>query len=188
MAVADYDTVVVNSNSNYINVTANDSDPDGDLLTNSVVIVQEPQTNASVSVDNDGIINYVPELDYIGDDYLIYEISDSRGNTDRDTLFIYVMPEIIATEGFSPDGDGINETFYIKGIEDYPKNEVYIYNRWGNLVYHTRDYKNDINNWDGRSESKTTIGNRRLPIGTYFYVIYIDGVAKPIKGFVFLKY
>jgi len=188
VAVADYDTVKVNSIDNQINLAENDSDIDGDLDKSSIVVLQNTQTQADLQVFSDGTINYTPEQNFIGDDFFIYEISDTKGNKDADTVFIYVMPEIETTDGFSPNNDGINETFYIKGIEDYPDNEVFIYNRWGNLVFHTSNYKNDINAWDGRSQSKINLGKRKLPIGSYFYVIYIHGVKKPVKGFVFLKY
>ena len=83
---------------------------------------------------------------------------------------------------FSPNGDGINETFVIDNIDDvlcYPENTVEIYNRWGILVFETKNYNNSTNAFDGTSHGRTTISQSSgLPTGTYYYILYytsIDG-------------
>jgi gliding motility-associated-like protein len=68
--------------------------------------------------------------------------------------------------GFTPNGDGFNDFYVIKGIQGYPGNKVNIFNRWGNLVFSTQDYQN---NWDGLSND----GNL-LPDGTYFIVVDLN--------------
>ena len=85
--------------------------------------------------------------------------------------------------GFTPDGDGINDVFEIVGIEKYPNNELIIYNRWGNVVFQTVNYQN---NWSGNSISTLNIVNEELPTGTYFYIFdtKTNGV---IKGYVYLR-
>jgi gliding motility-associated-like protein len=64
-------------------------------------------------------------------------------------------------EGFSPDGDPFNETWQIPCIEG-EKNNVYVYNRWGQLLFEKEDY---MGTWNGTAEDKP------LPDGTYYYVI-----------------
>ena len=64
---------------------------------------------------------------------------------------------------FSPNNDQHNNTFYIEGIEGFPRSSIAIYNRWGNLVYENANYKGG---WDGR------MGTELLAEGTYFYVFY----------------
>jgi len=54
-------------------------------------------------------------------------------------------PKLIIPNVFTPNGDGQNDVFYIKGLEAYPQSELLIYNRWGNLVYQNSDYQNDWN-------------------------------------------
>jgi gliding motility-associated-like protein len=54
---------------------------------------------------------------------------------------------------FTPNGDGKNDKFTILGINRYPGSELTIYNRWGNVVYQSKDYKND---WDGRGLNEAT--------------------------------
>ena len=72
------------------------------------------------------------------------------------------LVDLFIPDGFSPNGDGINDNFEITHPISL-KIEFEVYNRWGNLVYKSSDYQN---NWDGRG-----IGNlfgQELPAGTYY--------------------
>jgi gliding motility-associated-like protein/uncharacterized repeat protein (TIGR01451 family) len=89
---------------------------------------------------------------------------------------------ILVHNAFSPNGDGINESFIIDNIDDvlcYPDNTVEIYNRWGVLVFETKGYNNTSKVFKGISEGRTTISQSSgLPSGTYFYILnytFIDG-------------
>jgi gliding motility-associated-like protein len=69
----------------------------------------------------------------------------------------------------TPEGDGKNEEFVIKCLSRFNDNTLEIYNRWGQLVYHTEDY-NDDNLWRG-----TTMNGSDVPDGVYYYVFnYFD--------------
>jgi gliding motility-associated-like protein len=87
-------------------------------------------------------------------------------------------------EGFSPNGDGINDLFVIAGVENYPTLSVNIYNRWGSLVFEASPY---LNNWNGKSNSGVTIGGDDLPIGTYFYIIDLGNGSPILKGTIYLN-
>ncbi|MDF3026439.1 MAG: outer rane adhesin like protein [Fluviicola sp.] len=92
---------------------------------------------------------------------------------------------IVIPNAFTPDGDGINEVWVIEGIENYPDNEVMIYNRWGNLVYSADKY---LNTWGGTSDSNLNVGGEELPTGTYYYVIDTkDETAGVLKGYVYIQ-
>jgi gliding motility-associated-like protein len=67
------------------------------------------------------------------------------------------------TQIFSPNGDGLNETWYIDDIEEYPNADVTVFNRWGSVVYQTQQYQND---WPG-----TWQNGEPLPVATYYFVI-----------------
>ncbi|PRZ22001.1 T9SS type B sorting domain-containing protein, partial [Flavobacterium granuli] len=86
---------------------------------------------------------------------------------------------------FTPNNDGINDSFEIDNIEDvecYPENTVEIYNRWGVLVFETKNYNNTTNNFNGISRGRTTISQSSgLPTGTYYYILNytsVDTVGK----------
>lgn len=87
-------------------------------------------------------------------------------------------------EGFSPNGDGINDLFVIRGISSYPDNKFIIFNRWGNKVFEAKSYEN---NWDGTSSEGLTVGGNALPVGTYFYIFDLGDGSKVIKGTIYLN-
>ncbi|WP_289060843.1 gliding motility-associated C-terminal domain-containing protein [uncultured Zobellia sp.] len=91
--------------------------------------------------------------------------------------------------GFSPDGDGINEYWYIDNIEYYPENVVMIYNRWGDAVFQINNYDNNSNIFRGDANLKTKMGAGKLPAGTYFFHIQIQGetILKKTTGYVVIK-
>ncbi|TBX64658.1 gliding motility-associated C-terminal domain-containing protein, partial [Flavobacterium silvisoli] len=85
---------------------------------------------------------------------------------------------------FTPNGDGINEYFNIEFIDQpcHQPNSVEIYNRWGVLVYETKNYDNNTRKFTGVSEGRSTISKSdELPTGTYFYILqYSDGNGNTI--------
>jgi len=88
--VAKLDTVVVQKNSkdNKISVLSNDFDRDGNMITDSIEVLSDPQ-NGTVEVVK-GMIKYTPNKDFSGKDYLVYQIFDSDGLNDKDSLLIDV--------------------------------------------------------------------------------------------------
>ncbi|QED38842.1 gliding motility-associated C-terminal domain-containing protein [Antarcticibacterium arcticum] len=89
-------------------------------------------------------------------------------------------------EGFSPNGDNINDRFVIPDIaEDYPNYTIEIFNRWGNVVFKGNARTPD---WDGVSNQSTTLGDKVLPAGVYFYILnYNDGQTSPVQGKLYLS-
>ncbi len=84
----------------------------------------------------------------------------------------------------SPNGDGLNDTFIIQGIAQFPNNELFIFNRWGVEVYRKKGYNNT---WGGISEGRTTIAKGEdLPVGTYYYVLKIEG-QKDQAGYLYIN-
>jgi gliding motility-associated-like protein len=87
-------------------------------------------------------------------------------------------------EGFSPNADGINDLFVIRGIDRYPNNKIIFFNRWGNKVFDANPYKNT---WDGKATKGYRFGADELPIGTYFYVLDLGDSSPIIKGTIYLN-
>ena len=99
------------------------------------------------------------------------------------------QPLVESKYGFSPNGDGVNDFWEIKGIENSPQNTVNIYNRWGDLVFSITNYNNQENVFRGEANKLTKVGASTLPSGTYFFEIKITGThnLKKLKGFLVLK-
>ena len=84
-------------------------------------------------------------------------------------LLVRNCPPIIYN-AVSVNGDGLNDTFHIDGLRDIFVNfKLYIYNRWGRLVW-TGD--NSVADWDGYV--KDGVGSTQAPDGTYFYVLHLN--------------
>lgn len=80
---------------------------------------------------------------------------------------------------FSPNGDGANDLFVVKGLDAYPTNKIVIINRWGNEVFSQMNYQNT---WNGTSN-----GGKELPDGTYFVILEIQGANLVLKGYVDMR-
>jgi gliding motility-associated-like protein len=74
---------------------------------------------------------------------------------------------------FSPNGDGINDTWVIDRIENYPDAQIFIYDKTGKLLY--KSSHNYMNDWNG------TYNNRPLPLDSYFFIIDLTKYNKGIK-------
>jgi gliding motility-associated-like protein len=121
--------------------------------------------------------------------YAAYQSTSGCESATRLPVIVTLDPcdEIAIPDGFSPNGDGVNDAFVIKNLaERYPKFKLEIYNRYGNVLY-----KGDINtpNWDGTtSESGIKFGSDTLPVGVYFYILqYNDGVLDDKQGRLYLS-
>ena len=91
-------------------------------------------------------------------------ITTPAGCTNTDDVVVTVIPYCVKPlNAFSPNGDGINDKWVVTGGGSCTKNiRVLIFNRYGNKVYESADYKND---WGGTYKGKP------LPDGTYYYTI-----------------
>ena len=76
----------------------------------------------------------------------------------------------------TPNNDGYNDTWKIKNIELFPDAEVFVYSRWGKLVFKTRNIA--ANPWDGTSDGKL------LPTDSYHYTLHLNDGSSPRSGVV----
>lgn len=98
-------------------------------------------------------------------DYTII-ITDANGCR-ADSTFTLTEPSVIEwMTGLTPNGDGFNDIYFIRGLEKYRSNEFKVFNRWGNIVYEKSNYNQ---NWAGQNSD-----GEPLPDGTYF-VIFTSG-------------
>jgi len=75
-------------------------------------------------------------------------VTTPRGCTATTQFVVNVFLKMLIPDAFSPNNDGINDTWVIRGLEEYPDLQVEIYNRWGGLLFASQGYAQP---WDGRS-------------------------------------
>lgn len=100
-------------------------------------------------------------------------VETKEGCVFTDDITITVLPFVSIPNTFTPNRDGINDTWMIENISSYPNCKVQIFNQWGNLVFRSDGYKAP---WDGSQNGQ------ELPLATYYYVIQLDKDEKPMTG------
>ncbi|MCX2576159.1 gliding motility-associated C-terminal domain-containing protein [Pedobacter sandarakinus] len=106
----------------------------------------------------------------------------------------FQSPNVVLTQGFlqpflmvqnttdvtivnnilTPNADGKNDFFVVKGLENHPKNKLTIFDRGGRTLFITENYQN---NWDGYFNGNPLIED------TYYYMLDL-GVDGTVKGFI----
>lgn len=95
--------------------------------------------------------------------------------------------EVIIPEGFSPNNDGINDTFRIVNIEQYPNFELTVFNRNGNSIYETRG--SNYEEFAGIANKGILASDGLVPVGTYFYVVkFNDPLVEDVASWVYINY
>ncbi|HAF27616.1 MAG TPA: hypothetical protein DCG75_01075 [Bacteroidales bacterium] len=131
---------------------------------------------------NDSVITFTNLDDELGNRVLVLWKVEKRECPDTTLMTSIKLDEIFEPNGFTPNGDGVNDYLIFNGIEKFPNNELIIYNRWGAEVFSQPNYSNE-NGWNGKNNS----GND-LPEDTYFYVFTVDNdPGETRKGFIVLK-
>lgn len=97
-------------------------------------------------------------------------VISNHGCKDTIVINIEVQYPIVIPNIITPNNDNINEFLEFKNLLYYKNNKIWIYNRWGKLLYHSDDYKN---NWTGKDYSD----------GTYYFVLEVPDKKKTFKGY-----
>lgn len=144
-----------------------DSDDDDDGIETIDEDLNQNGNYADDDSDNDGIPNYLdPDLGALEEEIEVFNV-------------------------ITPNGDGIHDVLRISGLENYPNNTLKIFNRWGVSVYNTRAYDTEGNVFDGTSEGRVTVDqDRKLPVGTYFYILDYqlpNGDNKTMSGYLYIN-
>jgi len=148
--------------------------------------------NGVVTVTEGGVIEFIPDYQYVGEVSIPYVIVDSDGATATANEIITIILEdecLNVYKEFSPDNDGINDYLHINCIEEYKDtNSVEIFNRWGNTVYKASGYDNETVKFIGESNGRATLNiSEQLPVGTYFYVINLGDGSDILKGWIYVN-
>ncbi|WP_338870731.1 gliding motility-associated C-terminal domain-containing protein [Spirosoma sp. SC4-14] len=121
------------------------------------------------TIANPTVTNIINDITYTID------VKNSSGCEARDTIHITVYERIWIPDAFTPNGDGMNDVFQLPGIEAFPEAVVTIFNRWGEVVFRSRnDYLKKP--FDG------TLNGTELPTGVYPFILRPIPGKPPIQG------
>lgn len=116
-----------------------------------------------------------PAINGIDDILLTLTVTGVGGCKDDDQVFIKVLKFPSIPNIFSPNGDGVHDRWVIDYLNTYPGSTVDIYNRYGQLIFHSDGYAMP---WDG------TVGGKPVPVGTYYYIVNPKNGRKIMSGYV----
>lgn len=101
----------------------------------------------------------------------------ANGVCPSDTGVVRIFYDMLTIpNAFTPNGDGVNDEFKIKGFELYSDARITVLDRWGEVIYFT-DQPNEA--WDGKYKGKDVVDD------TYFYIIFIN--EKEYTGYIELR-
>ena len=108
----------------------------------------------------------------------VLQVQSNKGcATATDTVLVKVYKKLFIPNAFTPNNDGINDTWFIETLQAYPNAEVKVFNRFGQLVFDNHGVNKP---WDG------TFKGAQLPPGAYAYIIDLKNNTQLIKGVVFI--
>ena len=178
----------------------------GNVLENDTLggaSITDPTQVTITLVDNGGLVGVsfapngevtVPQGAPAGTYKVRYNLCMSQQSSVCDdavvTIVVSKEDPIEIYNGISTNGDGKNDGFRIEGIENYRKNTLKIFNRWGVLVYQKEGYTNS-DPFTGYSNGRSTIeSGKKLPQGTYYYILEYENSNNQTQtksGWLYLK-
>jgi gliding motility-associated-like protein len=171
-------TVVIDG---YPNLNAG---PDVYMLQGSSVVLNPIITGAGSNIQylwtgpnlsNNTVKN--PIASPLNDQEYIIKVTNGLGCSAQDTMMVKLYRPPVFPNAFSPNGDGINDTWQVTNLSTYAEAKVQVFNRQGQVVFSSVGYNKA---WDG------TVNGKALPVGVYYYVINLGVVPQPLTGWITL--
>jgi gliding motility-associated-like protein len=152
----------------------------------SITVEQEPSFGNFEDLGN-GSFAYQPFVTFSGPDQMVYKICNlvcptPACSTATVVLNVGKVSDCPIFNVITPNGDDVNDFFFVPCLDggEGHDNEVTIFNQWGDVVFHAKPYNNN-DPWRGQYNGQD------LPVGTYFYVVKLDGDPNPRTGFLQLQ-
>lgn len=149
----------------------------------TVRLLNEP-TFGEIAINLNGDITFQAPIGINDLTSIDYEICSVDCPTLCDTATLRLSSQDCGVDpvvynAITPNGDGMNETFEFEILNlrpnDFPDNELIIFNRWGDILYEAAPYNN---NWNGTNDDGSLV-----PEGTYYYILRLDiGQGDIIRG------
>jgi len=100
-------------------------------------------------------------------------VTDSLGCSSEDQTTVIVSPKITVPNAFTPNNDGVNDLWDVRGLVAYQNAVIDVFDRYGGKVFHSIGYGSS---WDG------TYNGKAIPPGTYYYVIDLKVNGQVLSG------
>lgn len=153
-----------------------------------ILILQEETSEqgalASINLSTSQLILDYGNVSISGTDRVTIRVCDDLGSCTQQELTIEVVGEILIYNAIFPNGDNLNDFFYLQYIdllEETKSNKVTIFNRWGDEVFSISNYDNDQRIFRGLNNN-----GKELPSGIYFYKIEFTN-RESVTGYVSLR-
>ena len=162
-----------------VNIAAIYATPSNFLIADTSMCINSPITIGSLKeypeyLWSNGAVTPQVSINSPGSYWL--KVTDSNKCSAYDTVTVSQIDcysNIIIPNAFSPNGDGINDTWHIKDLDKYPNASVEVFDRYGQTIFRSIGYNKE---WDGK------YNGRYVPIGTYYYIISVAANYKPFSG------
>ncbi len=136
---------------------------------NNLTYVWTPNTR----IDNPTILR--PRVNPVSEQLYKLEATSADGCKASDTVTVFILKNIVIPNIFSPNGDGVHDKWVVDYLDSYPGCTVDIYNRYGQLIFHSLGYDTP---WDGK------VNGKDVPVGTYYYIIDPKNGRTKVSGYV----
>ncbi|MFV0522126.1 MAG: gliding motility-associated C-terminal domain-containing protein [Mangrovibacterium sp.] len=195
---ANDDKYTISCETNTLDVTTNDSyNADFDI---QIEIIEWP-AKGTLEYISDTQVSYVPDDNASGEDYFKYEIyyKDYPERYDRAEAVLNIPDDLDCSatndttynlfipEAFTPNGDGVHDSWVVDGVELYPNATMTVYTRSGKKIFEHKNYGN-VQHWGetDRWWNGTDANGNQIVAGVYLYTYDIGKTI--IRGFVMVAY
>jgi gliding motility-associated-like protein len=107
--------------------------------------------------------------------YLLFVVNKQTLCSATDTVKVFLLSDVDIPNTFTPNGDGINDTWDIRFLDQYRNAQLDIYNTAGQVIFRSYGYSTP---WDGKRNGA------KMPTGTYYYVIDLGDGSMRMTGYV----
>jgi gliding motility-associated-like protein len=166
---------------NIVTLPMVDAGPDVVVLEGGTVVLNPVVTGSNLTylwlpnnyMNNNTIKN--PVVTGISDELYTITVTGTNNCKATDDVYVKVLRPFKVPNTFSPNGDGVNDTWVIEKLSTYPGSRVQVFNRYGQIVFESYGYPRP---WNG------TMDGKPVPFGTYYYIIEPGNGRKPLTGYV----
>ena len=161
------------------------SDPNDNLDLNSFQVTQPPVSQAIASITSDHYLEIdYNNVEFFGTDNLRIQACDLLDACTESTFSFQIERNggIVVFNAVAPHSTGNNK--YMRILNLPAENKVMVFNRWGDLVFNTRNYNDET---PGKRFEGVGLDGKSLPTGTYFYKIEFEGGISVMTGYLALK-